>query len=107
MEIALHSPNTVVAVAAIKMVQDVEVAILALGDEDVELEVVVTVLFIAEEEDLVVAIGEVASLGAIEFSNNAVFTATSSVAPSGPPIVTGSNGFHSNLVAHGVLLEGI
>ena len=106
-EVALHGPNTVVAVAAIKMVQDVEVAVLALGNENVELEVVVTILFVTEEEDLVVAIGEVTALCAFVFGNNAVFTATGSVAPSSPPVVTGSNSFNSDLVAHGVLLERI
>ena len=103
-EVALHSPG---AVGASEVVQDVEVTVLAFGNKDVELKVVVAVLFIAEEKDLVVAISEVTALGTIEVGNNAVFSRTRIVAPSGPPVVTGSNGFSGNLVAHGVLLEGI
>ena len=102
MEVALESPG---AVGASEVVQDVEVTVLAFGDEDVELEVVVTVLFVAEEEDLVVTIGKVTALSVVEVGNNAVFIATRLVAPSGPPVVTGGNSFSSNLVAYCVLFE--
>ncbi len=101
-EVALHGPG---AVGASKVVQDVEITILAFGNEDVELEVVVTILFVAEEEDLVVAIGEVTALGAFEIGNHTVFVTAGSVAPSGPPVVTGSNSLSSDLVTNSVLFE--
>ena len=89
------------------MVQDVEVTVLAFGNKDVELKVVVAVLFIAEEKDLVVAISEVTALGTVEVGNNAVFSRTRIVAPSGPPVITMSDSVLGNLVANSVVLERI
>ena len=101
-KVALHGPF---AVGASKVVQNIEVTILALGNEDVELKVIVTILFITEKEDLVVTIGEVTALSAIEVGDHAIFVSAGSVAPSGPPVVTSGNGFSSDLVTDSVLFE--
>ena len=101
-EVTLHGPS---AIATCKVVQDVEIAVLAFRDEDVKIKVVVAVIHITEKEHLVVTVDEMTTLGAIEVCDNTVLSTARSVAPSGPPVVTGSKGFLCNLVASGVFLE--
>ena len=57
--IDLHSPNAVVTVVSIEMVQHVEVTILTFRNVGLELKVVNTYFVVAKIKNLVVAIGEV------------------------------------------------
>ena len=84
MHIDLNSPNAVVAVVTIKVVQHIEVTILALRNESVEFKVVNTYFVVAKVKDLVVAIGEVGGHGATSLIKNTVFRTARMVGPCGP-----------------------
>ena len=87
--------------------QNVEVTIAAFGNEDVELQVVVTVLFVAKEKDVVGNTGNLTANAATLFGNETVLIGARMVVPSGPMVVTMGNGIFGNVVAHSVLLERI
>ena len=84
-EIALHSPS---AIAASEVVQDVEIAVLALRNKDVEFKVVVAVLFITKQQDVVINTRDESTFSTVHQSDDTVFSATRSIAPSRPPIMT-------------------
>ena len=90
MHVNLNSPS---AVAASEVMQYVEITILAIRDIGIELEVVNTRRVVTKHNDLVVAKSEMSGHRATSFTEDTIFRAARSVAPSGPRITIGLSDF--------------
>ena len=101
-QIGLHGPS---GTAAVELVEDVEITILAFIAIDGELKVVCARFLATEEKDVVVSARDVTALGATSLSDDTVFAATGMVGPSGPPVVTNSLSALSNLATKRICLK--
>ena len=92
----LNSPDAVVAIDTVKVVQHVEIAVLALRDVGIEFKIINTYRSLTKLDDLVITIGEVGSHGATSFIKHTVFSTAWCIRPGSPRITVGQGDFSTS-----------